>query len=121
MSSTGNVAAAGPAQSQNYTDAYSRASSSTLPAQPQLQLPQQPSRNNPINLAQSQLGVVPPAVTAPLQVGESPNANSATQSVNLPTEPIADNGSISAPQQPASNTLNMRDSDNSGEVSIKLR
>ena len=122
MSSTGNVAAAGPAQSQNYTDAYSRASSSTLPAQPQLQqLPQQPSRNNPINLAQSQLGAVPPAVTAPLQVGESPNVNSATQSVNLPTEPIADNGPISAPQQPASNTLNMRDSDNSGEVSIKLR
>ena len=122
MSSTGNVAAAGPAQSQNYTDAYSRASSSTLPAQPQLQqLPQQPSRNNPINLAQSQLGAVPPAVTAPLQVGESPNVNSATQSVNLSTEPIADNGPISAPQQPASNTLNMRDSDNSGEVSIKLR
>lgn len=122
MSSTGNVAAAGPAQSQNYTDAYSRASSSALPAQPQLhQLPQQPSRNNPINLAQSQLGAVPPAVTAPLQVGESPNVNSATQSVNLPTEPIADNGPISAPQQPASNTLNMRDSDNSGEVSIKLR
>lgn len=122
MSSTGNVAAAGPAQSQNYTDAYSRASSSTLPAQPQQQqLPQQPSRNNPINLAQSQLGAVPPAVTAPLQVGESPNVNSATQSVNLPTEPIADNGPISAPQQPASNTLNMRDSDNSGEVSIKLR
>ncbi len=122
MSSTGNVAAAGPAQSQNYTDAYSRASSSTLPAQPQLQqLPQQPSRNNPINLAQSQLGAVPPAVTAPLQVGESPNVNSVTQSVNLPTEPIADNGPISAPQQPASNTLNMRDSDNSGEVSIKLR
>lgn len=122
MSSTGNVAAAGPAQSQNYTDAYSRASSSALPAQPQLQqLPQQPSRNNPINLAQSQLGAVPPAVTAPLQVGESPNVNSATQSVNLSTEPIADNGPISAPQQPASNTLNMRDSDNSGEVSIKLR
>ena len=122
MSSTGNVAAAGPAQSQNYTDAYSRASSSTLPAQPQLQqLPQQPSRNNPINLAQSQLGAVPPAVTVPPQVGESPNVNSATQSVNLPTEPIADNGPISAPQQPASNTLNMRDSDNSGEVSIKLR
>ena len=122
MSSTGNVAAAGPTQSQNYTDAYSRASSSTLPAQPQLQqLPQQPSRNNPINLAQSQLGAVPPAVTAPLQVGESPNVNSVTQSVNLPTEPIADNGPISAPQQPASNTLNMRDSDNSGEVSIKLR
>lgn len=122
MSSTGNAAAAGLAQSQNYTDAYSRASSSTLPAQPQLQqLPQQPSRNNPINLAQSQLGAVPPAVTAPLQVGESPNANSATQSVNLSTEPIADNGPISAPQQPASNTLNMRDSDNSGEVSIKLR
>ena len=122
MSSTGNVAAAGPAQSQNYTDAYSRASSSTLPAQSQLQqLPQQPSRNNPINLTQSQLGVVPPAVTVPPQVGESPNANSATQSVNLPTEPIADNGSISTPQQPASNTLNMRDSDNSGEVSIKLR
>lgn len=122
MSSTGNVAAAGPTQSQNYTDAYSRASSSALPAQPQLQqLPQQPSRNNPINLAQSQLGAVPPAVTAPLQVGESPNVNSATQSVNLPTEPIADNGSISTPQQPASNTLNMRDSDNSGEVSIKLR
>lgn len=122
MSSTGNVAAAGPTQSQNYTDAYSRASSSALPAQPQLQqLPQQPSRNNPINLAQSQLGAVPPAVTAPLQVGESPNVNSATQSVNLPTEPIADNGPISAPQQPASNTLNMRDSDNSGEVSIKLR
>ena len=122
MSSTGNVAAAGPAQSQNYTDAYSRASSSTLPAQPQQQqLPQQPSRNNPINLAQSQLGAVPPAVTAPLQVGESPNVNSATQSVNLSTEPIADNGPISAPQQPASNTLNMRDSDNSGEVSIKLR
>lgn len=122
MSSTGNVAAAGPNQSQNYTDAYSRASSSALPAQPQLQqLPQQPSRNNPINLAQSQLGAVPPAVTAPLQVGESPNVNSATQSVNLPTEPIADNGPISAPQQPASNTLNMRDSDNSGEVSIKLR
>ncbi len=122
MSSTGNVAAAGSAQSQNYTDAYSRASSSTLPAQPQLQqLPQQPSRNNPINLAQSQLGAVPPAVTAPLQVGESPNVNSVTQSVNLPTEPIADNGPISAPQQPASNTLNMRDSDNSGEVSIKLR
>ena len=122
MSSTGNVAAAGPTQSQNYTDAYSRASSSALPAQPQLQqLPQQPSRNNPINLAQSQLGTVPPAVTAPLQVGESPNVNSATQSVNLPTEPIADNGPISAPQQPASNTLNMRDSDNSGEVSIKLR
>ena len=122
MSSTGNVAAAGPAQSQNYTDAYSRASSSTLPAQPQQQqLPQQPSRNNPINLAQSQLGAVPPAVTAPLQVGESPNVNSVTQSVNLPTEPIADNGPISTPQQPASNTLNMRDSDNSGEVSIKLR
>ena len=122
MSSTGNVAAAGPAQSQNYTDAYSRASSSTLPAQSQLQqLPQQPSRNNPINLTQSQLGAVPPAVTVPPQVGESPNANSATQSVNLPTEPIADNGSISTPQQPASNTLNMRDSDNSGEVSIKLR
>ena len=122
MSSTGNVAAAGPAQPQNYTDAYSRASSSTLPAQPQLQqLPQQPSRNNPINLAQSQLGAVPPAVTAPLQVGESPNVNSVTQSVNLPTEPIADNSPISAPQQPASNTLNMRDSDNSGEVSIKLR
>ena len=122
MSSTGNAVAAGPAQSQDYTDAYSRASSSTLPAQPQLQqLPQQPSRNNPINLAQSQLGAVPPAVTAPLQVGESPNVNSATQSVNLPTEPIADNGPISAPQQPASNTLNMRDSDNSGEVSIKLR
>ena len=122
MSSTGNVAAAGPTQSQNYTDAYSRASSSALPAQPQLQqLPQQPSRNNPINLAQSQLGAVPPAVTAPLQVGESPNVNSATQSVNLPTEQIADNGPISAPQQPASNTLNMRDSDNSGEVSIKLR
>ncbi len=122
MSSTGSVAAAGPAQPQNYTDAYSRASSSTLPAQPQLQqLPQQPSRNNPINLAQSQLGAVPPAVTAPLQVGESPNVNSVTQSVNLPTEPIADNGPISAPQQPASNTLNMRDSDNSGEVSIKLR
>ena len=122
MSSTGSVAAAGPAQPQNYTDAYSRASSSTLPAQPQLQqLPQQPSRNNPINLAQSQLGAVPPAVTVPPQVGESPNANSATQSVNLPTEPIADNGSISTPQQPASNTLNMRDSDNSGEVSIKLR
>ena len=122
MSSTGNVAAAGPTQSQNYTDAYSRASSSTLPAQPQQQqLPQQPSQNNPINLAQSQLGAVPPAVTAPLQVGESPNVNSATQSVNLPTEPIADNGPISAPQQPASNTLNMRDSDNSGEVSIKLR
>ena len=122
MPSTGNVAAAGPAQSQNYTDAYSRASSSTLPAQPQQQqLPQQPSRNNPIDLAQSQLGAVPPAVTVPPQVGESPNANSATQSVNLPTEPIADNGSISTPQQPASNTLNMRDSDNSGEVSIKLR
>ena len=122
MSSTGNVAAAGPAQSQNYTDAYSRASSSTLPAQPQQQqLPQQPSRNNPIDLAQSQLGAVPPAVTVPPQVGESPNVNSATQSVNLPTEPIADNGPISAPQQPASNTLNMRDSDNSGEVSIKLR
>ena len=123
MSSTGNVAAAGPTQSQNYTDAYSRASSSTLPAQPQQQqLPQQPSQNNPINLAQSQLGAVPPAVTAPLQVGESsPNVNSATQSVNLSTEPIADNGPISAPQQPASNTLNMRDSDNSGEVSIKLR
>ncbi len=122
MSSTGSVAAAGPAQPQNYTDAYSRASSSTLPAQPQLQqLPQQPSRNNPINLAQSQLGTVPPAVTVPPQVGESPNVNSATQSVNLPTEPIADNGPISAPQQPASNTLNMRDSDNSGEVSIKLR
>ena len=122
MPSTGNVAAAGPAQSQNYTDAYSRASSSALPAQPQLQqLPQQPSRNNPINLAQSQLGAVPPAVTAPLQVGESPNVNSVTQSVNLSTEPIADNGPISAPQQPASNTLNMRDSDNSGEVSIKLR
>ena len=116
MSSTGNVAAAGPAQSQNYTDAYSRASSSTLPAQPQQQqLPQQPSRNNPIDLAQSQLGAVPP------QVGESPNVNSAMQSVNLPTDPIADNGPISAPQQPASNTLNMRDSDNSGEVSIKLR
>lgn len=122
MSSTGNVAAAGPAQSQNYTDAYSRASSSTLPAQPQQQqLPQQPSRNNPIDLAQSQLGAVPPAVTAPLQVGKSHNVNSATQSVNLPTEPIADNGPISTPQQPASNTLNMRDSDNSGEVSIKLR
>ena len=122
MSSTGNVAAAGPAQPQNYTDAYSRASSSTLPAQPQLQqLPQQPSRNNPIDLAQSQLGAVPPAVTVPPQVGESPNVNSVTQSVNLPTEPIADNGSISTPQQPASNTLNMRDSDNSGEVSIKLR
>ena len=122
MSSTGNAVAAGPAQSQNYTDAYSRASSSTLPAQPQLQqLPQQPSRNNPINLAQSQLGTVPPAVTVPPQVGESPNVNSATQSANLPTEPIADNGPISAPQQPASNTLNMRDSDNSGEVSIKLR
>ena len=122
MSSTGNVAAAGPAQSQNYTDAYSRASSSTLPAQPQLQqLPQQPSRNNPIDLAQSQLGAVPPAVTVPPQVGESPNVNSVTQSVNLPTEPIADNGPISASQQPASNTLNMRDSDNSGEVSIKLR
>ena len=122
MSSTGNVAAAGPAQSQNYTDAYSRASNSTLPAQSQLQqLPQQPSRNNPINLTQSQLGAVPPAVTVPPQVGESPNANSATQSVNLPTEPIADNGPISTPQQPASNTLNMRDSDNSGEVSIKLR
>ena len=122
MSSTGNAVAAGPAQSQDYTDAYSRASSSTLPAQPQLQqLPQQPSRNNPINLAQSQLGTVPPAVTVPPQVGESPNVNSATQSVNLPTEPIADNGPISAPQQPASNTLNMRDSDNSGEVSIKLR
>ena len=122
MSSTGSVAAAGPAQPQNYTNAYSRASSSTLPAQPQLQqLPQQPSRNNPINLAQSQLGTVPPAVTVPPQVGESPNVNSATQSVNLPTEPIADNGPISAPQQPASNTLNMRDSDNSGEVSIKLR
>ena len=122
MSSTGNVAAAGPTQSQNYTDAYSRASSSALPAQPQLQqLPQQPSRNNPINLAQSQLGAVPPAVTVPPQVGESPNANSAMQSANLPTEPIADNGPISAPQQPASNTLNMRDSDNSGEVSIKLR
>jgi len=69
-------------------------------------------------LAQSQLGVVPPAVTVPPQVGESPNVNSATQSVNLPT---ADNGPISAPQQPASDTLNMRDSDNSGEVSIKLR
>ena len=123
MSSTGNVAAAaGPAQSQNYTDAYSRASSGTLPTQPQLQqLPQQPSRNNPINLAQSQLGAVPPVVTAPLQVGESPNVNSATQSVNLSTEPIADDGPISAPQRPASNTLNMRDSDNSGEVSIKLR
>lgn len=122
MSSTGNVAAAGPAQSQNYTDAYSRASSSTLPAQPQQQqLPQQPSRNNPIDLAQSQLGAVPPAVTVPPQVGESPNANSAMQSANLPTEPIADNGPISTPQQPASNTLNMRDSDNSGEVSIKLR
>ena len=122
ISSTGNAVAAGPAQSQNYTDAYSRASSSTLPAQPQLQqLPQQPSRNNPINLAQSQLGTVPPAVTVPPQVGESPNVNSATQSVNLSTEPIADNGPISAPQQPASNTLNMRDSDNSGEVSIKLR
>lgn len=122
MPSTGNAVAAGPAQSQDYTDAYSRASSSTLPAQPQLQqLPQQPSRNNPINLAQSQLGAVPPAVTAPLQVGESPNVNSVTQSVNLPTEPIADNGPISASQQPASNTLNMRDSDNSGEVSIKLR
>ena len=122
MPSTGNAVAAGPAQSQNYTDAYSRASSSTLPAQPQQQqLPQQPSRNNPIDLAQSQLGAVPPAVTTPLQVGESPNVNSATQSVNLPTEPIADNGPISAPQQPASNTLNMRDSDNSGEVSIKLR
>ena len=122
MPSTGNVAAAGPAQSQNYTDAYSRASSSTLPAQSQLQqLPQQPSRNNPIDLAQSQLGAVPPAVTVPPQVGESPNANSAMQSANLPTEPIADNGPISTPQQPASNTLNMRDSDNSGEVSIKLR
>jgi len=123
MPSTGNAVAAGPAQSQDYTDAYSRASSSTLPAQSQLQqLPQQPSRNNPINLTQSQLGAVPPAVTAPLQVGESsPNVNSATQSVNLSTEPIADNGPISAPQQPASNTLNMRDSDNSGEVSIKLR
>lgn len=122
MSSTGNVAAAGPAQSQNYTDAYSRASSSTLPAQPQLQqLPQQPSRNNPINLAQSQLGAVPPAVTVPPQVGESPNVNSVTQSANLPTEPIANNGPISTPQQSASNTLNMRDSDNSGEVSIKLR
>lgn len=122
MSSTGNVAAAGPAQSQNYTDAYSRASSSTLPAQPQQQqLPQQPSRNNPIDLAQSQLGAVPPAVAVPPQVGESPNVNSVTQSVNLPTEPIADNGPISTPQQPASNTLNMRDSDNSGEVSIKLR
>ena len=122
MPSTGNAVAAGPAQSQDYTDAYSRASSSTLPAQPQLQqLPQQPSRNNPINLAQSQLGAVPPAVTVPPQVGESPNVNSATQSVNLSTEPIADNGPISAPQQPASNTLNMRDSDNSGEVSIKLR
>ena len=122
MPSTGNAVAAGPAQSQNYTDAYSRASSSTLPAQPQQQqLPQQPSRNNPIDLAQSQLGAVPPAVTTPLQVGESPNVNSATQSVNLPTEPIADNGPISTPQQPASNTLNMRDSDNSGEVSIKLR
>ena len=122
MPSTGNAVAAGPAQSQNYTDAYSRASSSTLPAQPQLQqLPQQPSRNNPIDLAQSQLGVVPPAVTVPPQVGESPNVNSVTQSVNLPTEPIADNGPISASQQPASNTLNMRDSDNSGEVSIKLR
>ena len=122
MPSTGNAVAAGPAQSQNYTDAYSRASSSTLPAQPQLQqLPQQPSRNNPIDLAQSQLGAVPPAVTVPPQVGESPNVNSVTQSVNLPTEPIADNGPISASQQPASNTLNMRDSDNSGEVSIKLR
>ena len=122
MSSTGNVAAAGPAQSQDYTDAYSRASSSTLPAQPQLQqLPQQPSRNNPINLAQSQLGAVPPAVTVPPQVGESPNVNSVTQSANLPTEPIANNGPISTPQQSASNTLNMRDSDNSGEVSIKLR
>ena len=123
MSSTGNAAAAaGPAQSQNYTDAYSRASSSTLPTQPQLQqLPQQPSRNNPINLVQSQLGAVPPAITAPLQVGESPNVNSATQSVNLSTEPIANNGLISTPQQSASNTLNMRDSDNSGEVSIKLR
>ena len=122
MPSTGNAVAAGPAQSQNYTDAYSRASSSTLPAQPQQQqLPQQPSRNNPIDLAQSQLGAVPPAVTTPLQVGESPNVNSATQSVNLPTEPIADNGPISTPQQPTSNTLNMRDSDNSGEVSIKLR
>ena len=116
MPSTGNAVAAGPAQSQDYTDAYSRASSSTLPAQSQLQqLPQQPSRNNPINLTQSQLGAVPP------QVGESPNVNSAMQSVNLPTDPIADNGPISAPQQPASNTLNMRDSDNSGEVSIKLR
>ena len=73
----------------------------------------------PISLPQ--LGTVPPAVTVPPQVGESPNANSATQSVNLPTEPIADNGSISTPQQPVSNTLNMRDSDNSGEVSIKLR
>ena len=122
MSSTGNAAAAGLAQSQNYTDAYSRASSSTLPAQPQLQqLPQQPSRNNPINLAQSQLGAVPPAVTVPPQVGESPNVNSVTQSANLPTEPIANNGPISTPQQSASNTLNMRDSDNSGEVSIKLR
>ena len=122
MSSTGNAAAAGLAQSQNYTDAYSRASSSTLPAQPQLQqLPQQPSRNNPINLAQSQLGAVPPAVTIPPQVGESPNVNSVTQSANLPTEPIANNGPISTPQQSASNTLNMRDSDNSGEVSIKLR
>ena len=123
MPSTGNAAAAGPVQSQNYTDAYSRASSSTLPAQSQLQqLPQQPSRNNPINLTQSQLGAVPPAVTVPPQVGESPNVNSATQSVvNLPTEPIADNGPISTPQQPASNTLNTRDSDNSGEVSIKLR
>lgn len=122
MSSTGNAAAAGLAQSQNYTDAYSRASSSTLPAQPQLQqLPQQPSRNNPINLAQSQLGAVPPAVTVPPQVGESPNVNSVTQSANLSTEPIANNGPISTPQQSASNTLNMRDSDNSGEVSIKLR
>ena len=119
MSSTGNAVAAGPAQSQDYTDAYSRASSSTLPAQPQQQqLPQQPSRNNSIDLAQSQLGAVPPAVTVPPQVGESPNVNSATQSVNLPT---ADNGPISVPQQPASDTLNMRDSDNSGEVSIKLR
>ena len=122
MPSTGNAVAAGPAQSQNYTDAYSRASSGTLPTQPQLQqLPQQPSRNNPINLTQSQLGAVPPAVTVPPQVGESPNVNSATQSVNLSTEPIADDGPISAPQRPASNTLNMRDSDNSGEVSIKLR
>ena len=119
MPSTGNAVAAGPAQSQDYTDAYSRASSSTLPAQPQQQqLPQQPSRNNSIDLAQSQLGAVPPAVTVPPQVGESPNVNSATQSVNLPT---ADNGPISVPQQPASDTLNMRDSDNSGEVSIKLR